>query len=337
MKQNKRSREIFDKLCELIDQGDQKSVEILLRSHQRKFDKSQTPEIFDRALHSKNPNLAYHLFKHVRLQRFKHTHNWGSSEHFLYNSLAHGREDVAAVLCIAANKRIGTFLNVASATLASNNVESLKRWCNSNNESIVLNSTPLNGAELPVGEFEYAKVRDLSYKAVNHTNGEFCAVLAAYEEFVPHMLQCCVSQNMFSRYCDIINIAQDNHTLTASLLSTLSEPNQRLNDFERHSDAHLAYFRALFERVKKQKWTTYLNTQIEKLKQPHCNSALFDMLYVAYKFGGPHVFSKWDQVVPKIHPNHQHWASELSRFLLQNEIDALEPSKPDVVQRKSRM
>lgn len=327
---NKRSHDIFQKLCHFIDEGDQRSVEALLKAHHRRIVPADAQDLLTHALHSKNPRLAYNLYRHIPLGHLSKQWYFKNAEAFMYDSMAQGREDVAAVLCLSEHKRIGSILNVACATLAANNIELLKRWQNSSNDHIVLRSETVDASSLPIVDYTNTKLQELVQKAVQHPNEEFCNVLTAYPEFLPHLVQYSVAENNFERYCHILDAAQQNNSLSANVLKTLVDANWR---FAHQSAEHLAYYTALFERVEAPEWNSYLRDRLHHVKQPYCSNAMLEMFEIAYRFGGDRVFKKWSDVVAQVHPNHQEWASRLSKFILEKHISP----QTDAPTRKSKM
>lgn len=320
----KRSHDIFKKLCQFIDQGDQKSIEALLRAHHRRLDPSDARLMIQHALHSKNPHLAYNLYRRIPLGHFgvnRHRHI-GTVEDFMYESVAQGREDVAAVLCITEKRRIGTALNIACAALEANTPEIFLRWSNSTNDNIALECNVSDVSERPIVDHKRVKINELVQKAVSHPNVEFCNILAAYDEFLPHMIAYSFSEHKFDRYCQLLNAAEQHQKLRGSLLKVLVETHYPYTHFTPYSTEHLSYYKTLFERVGKQKWNTYLRGLLTQTKQPNCNNGVLCALEMAYKFGGTDVFDQWSEFVGKVHPNHQEWASGLSKFILEGEINA---------------
>ena len=333
MKSQQRSQEIFQKLCQFIDEGDQKSVEALLKVHHRRLTHADTSPLFERALHSKNPHLAYNLYRHIPLGHLSNHWYFKNADYFMCDSMAQGREDVAAVLCIVANQRIGNILNIACATLAANNIGSLKRWQNSSNDNIVLQRTQVDASALAHVEYDdRSRVQDLAQKAVDHPESEFCKVLAAYPEFLPLMLQYSMKEHQFERYCDILDASQSHRTLSAKLLKTVADASCQWNVTD-YSFDHIAYYTALFDRIEPREWKSYVREKLHYLTQPYCSHAMLDMFEVAYRYGGDRVFHDWETVVPNVHPNNQEWASCLSKFILEQQMSAV-ADKPN---RKSKM
>lgn len=319
----KRSQDIFKKLCRFIDQGDQKSIEALLRAHHRRLDPSDAGLMIKHALHSKNPHLAYNLYRHVPLGHFgvKRRRQIGTVEDFMYESVAQGREDVAAVLCITEKRRIGTALNVACAALEANTPDIFIRWEHSTNNNIALERAVADVSHQPIVDYKGSKIQEFVQKAVNHPNVEFCNVLAAYDEFLPHMIAHSFSEHKFDRYCQLLDAAERHQKLRGSLLKVLVETHYPYTHFSPYSTEHLSYYHTLFERVGKQKWNTYIRGQLAQIKQPNCSTGVLQGLEMAYKFGSTDVFDQWSEFVGKVHPNHQEWASRLSKFILEDELN----------------
>lgn len=339
MAQLKRSHDIFQKLCQFIDQGDQKSIEALLRAHHRRLDPSDAGVMIKHALHSKNPHLAYNLYRHIPLGHFgtRRHRNIGTVEDFLYESVAQGREDVVAVVCITEQRRVGTALNVACAALEANNPDLFIRWEQSTNNNIALKQSVEHRSDRPIVEYKRSKLEDLVQKAVDHPNIEFSKVLGAYDEFLPHMIAYSFSAHKFDRYCQLLEVAEQHHKLRGSLLQVLVEAPHPYIHFAPHAPQHLLYYTTLFERVGKQKWNTYLRGQLAQTKHPNCKIAVLQSLEMAYKFGGADVFDQWAEFVGKIHPNHQEWASRLSKFILEGALEKTTKGEEQPVARKSKM
>lgn len=332
----KRSQDIFKKLCQFIDQGDQKSIEVLLRAYHRQLDPSDAGLMIKHALHSKNPHLAYNLYRHIPLGHFgvNRYRQIGTVEDFMYESVAQGREDVAAVLCITEKRRIGTALNVACAALEANIPDIFLRWDRSTNENIALERTVADLSDQPIVEYKRAKIEKFIQKVVDHPNFEFCNVLAAYDEFLPQMIAYSFSEHKFERYCQLLDAAELHQKLRGSLLKVLTETHYPYTHFSPYSTEHLSYYHTLFERVGKQKWNTYLRGLLAQTKQPNCSNTVLQGLEMAYKFGGTDVFDHWSEFVNRVHPNHQEWASRLSKFVLESQLDT---SVFDHSVRKSKM
>lgn len=338
MAQLKRSHDIFQKLCQFIDQGDQKSIEVLLRAHHRRLDPSHAGAMIKHALHSKNPHLAYNLYRHIPLGHFgtNRYKNIGTVEDFLYESVAQGREDVAAVVCLTEQRRVGTALNVACAALEANTPDLFVRWEQSDTNNIVLKRLVEHRSDRPIVDYKRSKLEDFVQKVVDHPNIEFSNVLAVHDEFLPHMIAYSFSAHKFDRYCQLLDVAEQHHKLRGSLLQVLVETPLPYSHFAPYSPEHLSYYTTLFERVGKQKWNTYLRGQLAQTKHPNCKTAVLQTLEMAYQFGGADVFDQWAEFVGKIHPNHQEWASRLSKFILESELEKTISEEQPVV-RKSKM
>ncbi len=319
----KRSQDVFNKLCQFIDQGDQKSIEVLLRAHHRRLDPLDAGLMIKHALHSKNPHLAYNLYRHIPLGHFgsKRHRQIGSVEDFMYESLAQGREDVAAVLCITEKRRIGTVLNVACAAIEAKNPDIVTRWGRSTNDNIALERAVADVSDQPIVEHKNAKIQEFVQKAVDHPNFEFCNVLAGYEEFLPLMISYSFSEHKFERYCQLLDAAERNQKLRGSFLKVLTNTHYPYTHFSPYSNEHLSYYHTLFERVGKQKWNTYLRGLLAQTTQPNCSSTVLQSLEMAYKYGGTNVFEPWSEFLGTVHPNHQEWTSRLSKFILEREIN----------------